>query len=131
MKYLDSIPDLVTELDRFKATRAPTLPEFFRDKLYGFAFGSPVDTIVNSAELLYAARDELEPDGLTLVGQLFYAVSFNAWHGVNADERAPRIIRAMRRELGETPPIGEFAPREEDPAPKPEFVPPVETVADA
>ena len=85
---------------------------------------SPVDTIVRSAELLYARRDQLDDEGFTITAQLASFAAANGWHGMATDNRGGLIAQAMRRELGEEPGAGQppFQPPEEDPNPATEYV---------
>ncbi len=85
----------------------PTLNETLKRYLTdAVACPSPVDMLVQSMEALYAAHADLDATGKALVAQLSGFIVANGWHGINQDDRGNRIVRAMLRELGQTPPIG-------------------------
>lgn len=99
-------------LDGGFASAAPALAAFIRDHgaaIPAVTFGalaayspSGVDRIVTACEALYAAADSLPPDGLTLCAQLARIAEENGFHALGQTSRAPAIIAAMRRRLGET-----------------------------
>lgn len=87
---------------------------------------SPVDRIVNTAEVLYANAAAItdataKANAQTLSAQCAAFAAQNGWHGM--DTRGPGIIAAIRRNLGETAPNGGAWPDEsEDPAPLPRWI---------
>jgi hypothetical protein len=122
MFFTDEIPAIINKLETYKGDYANSLPVEVRDKIYELSFGSPVDTIVKTAETLYAAKDEIGDPGKQMCAELFYTASFHGWHGVNGAGRAGKIIAAMRRDLGEDAPAMGWPDPENDPAAKPEYV---------
>jgi hypothetical protein len=71
---------------------------------------SPVDQIVRIGEYLYARRADIADEGKALLGGLIGFATIYGWHGLLTDDRGDRIVQAMRRDLGETPPEGEEWP---------------------
>jgi hypothetical protein len=67
---------------------------------------SPVDQIVRIGEYLYAHRSEVADPSKDIAGGLIAFATINGWHGLLADDRGNRIVQALRRDLGETPPPG-------------------------
>ena len=79
---------------------------------------SPVDQIVRTGEYLYAKRAEISTDGQSLAGGLIAFATINGWHGLLDADRGNKIVQAIRRDLGETAPVGTEWPDEaDDPAP--------------
>ena len=79
---------------------------------------SPVDQIVQLGEYLYAHREDVADEGKDLGGALIAFATINGWHGLLEADRGNRIVQAMRRDLGETPPAGlDWPEPEDDPAP--------------
>jgi hypothetical protein len=122
MLFTDEIPTIINKLETYKGDYANSLPVELRDKIYELSFGSPVDTIVKTAETMYAARDVIGDAGKQMCAELFYTASFHGWHGVNGAGRAGKIIAAMRRDLGEEAPAMGWPDAENDPEVKPEYV---------
>lgn len=67
---------------------------------------SPVDAIVRVAEYLYAQRATIAAAGVDLCGGLIAFATLNGWYGLLDGDRGNRIVQAIRRDLGETPPAG-------------------------
>lgn len=67
---------------------------------------SPVDQIVRTGEYLYSQRALIADDSLDIAGGLIAFATMNGWHNLLADNRGNRIVQALRRDLGEDPPIG-------------------------
>jgi len=101
------------------------LPEKLRPKFRELRGSpSPVDQIVRLGEFLYANRVGLTDEAWSLAGGLISFGAINAWHMLNEDSRGDRIVQAIRRDMGETPPAGtSFPPADQDPAPLPEYAP--------
>jgi len=120
-------------LTRYMMLNGNTLPEHTQNHVIeAMAEPSPVDMLVRSMEALYAAKGDLNPAGLTIVGQLAGFIVPNGWHGINQDNRGTRIVRAMRRELGEPAPEGtEWAEAETDPEPQARYGEPAQAPAPA
>lgn len=82
------------------------------------ASASPVDQVVRLGEFLYARRATIADSGKDLAGGLIAFATINGWHNLLADDRGNRIVQALRRDLGETPPVGlEWPDEADDPAP--------------
>lgn len=122
MLTTEDLPTILTALEAYKGDRARDLRPALRDRIYELSFGSPVDTIVKTAETLYAAGDEVGAAGRQMAAELFYAASYHGWHGVNAEGRAARIIAAIRRDLGEDAPVMGWPDPATDPDARAEFV---------
>lgn len=82
---------------------------------------SPVTAIVEAAELLFARRDELEPELLHLAAGLASFATEHGWHGLASDERGTGLVRALRRGAGEEAPSGKWPDAPSDPAVMPRF----------
>lgn len=79
---------------------------------------SPVAQVMHIGEYLYARRADIADSGKDLAGGLIAFATVNAWHGLLNDDRGNKIVQALRRDLGETPPIGlEWPDEVDDPAP--------------
>ena len=103
----DTLAAAKSGLTMFLMTKGATLADPLREHLAAaLASPSPVDMLVQSMEALYAARAELGAEGKTVIGSLAGFIMANGWHGINADDRGYRIVRAMRRDLGEAAPDG-------------------------
>ncbi len=110
----------------FAMTHGAALPEETRDQLTA-AMGkvSDVDVLMQSMELLYAAKGDLTNPGRVIVVQIASFVLDNAfgWHGINDDNRGLRIRKAMLRDMGATPPEGlEWPDEEADPEARAEYL---------
>lgn len=89
-------------------------PEIAKERLQTIC-GSQADVISQGREILYAHKDLLDEEGLSLLAQLAaYAVA-NNWIGDNADGRCEKIVSGARRELGEA---GDWVAEEDEPQPK-------------
>ncbi|MBC2668761.1 hypothetical protein ACFOON_15160 [Novosphingobium piscinae] len=120
MNFLPTISEALTTVDQFLILHAAALPQGPKDAL--LASGSkvsPVDKLVEVAEVLYAARGDLDEDGLTIAGQIAEFCTRNGWHGLADDARGERMVAAIRRDLGEPHPSGgQWPAPETDPLPK-------------
>jgi hypothetical protein len=68
--------------------------------------GVEADLLTQSAELLYAYRDRLDEAGLTLLAEVWTYANEQGWATLaggrkGTDNRAERIVRDVRRDLGE------------------------------
>jgi hypothetical protein len=90
---------------------------------------SPVVTICDTAELLFAYQDGITDTAAkaaaqTLCGQCATYAAMNGWHGMADGGRGSGMAQAMQRDLGESPPAGMAWPlAEADPAIDGRFVP--------
>lgn len=112
-------------------TSGAALPDFTRQRLIeATAAPSPVDRIVNTAEILFASKDSLDNPAREVCAKLAFFATTNSWHGLTTDNRGGRIVQAMQRDMGEEAPEGMPWPdAETDPTPKAEFVEPAPTEA--
>lgn len=123
MDFPDTWPAVSAAVAGFLIAEASALPAETQAHLVAAAERAPVDRLTATAEALYAVADAAGPAAQTLAAQLASFVVANFQHLSMADEpqRGHRMIRAMRRRLGELD--GTQAPPAEDPAPRPEYVP--------
>lgn len=118
MTPLSSLGEVLAAIDKFLILHARDLDQQSVDTLLeATAKVSPVEKIVDTGELLYAIRDTLDEDGLTLAGQAIEFATRNGWHGLGTDNRGQRMVDALRRQLGEPHPTGgEWPAKDTDPA---------------
>lgn len=87
------------------------------------AEASPVVTIMNTLEALYANPDKTDDQRSLILALTEFAIP-QGWHGINDDNRGTKIMRAMMRDLGQTAPTGNPWPdASDDPAPDARFAP--------
>lgn len=124
----DTLPEAEAGARDFAYNPPASLPDDVKSALLAIQADnpSPVDRIVKTGELLYARLDDLTQAGKRLVADLIGYATVASWHGLGADERGMRIIKAARRELGDESPTGSWPDPETDPEPKPEFAAPAE-----
>lgn len=148
MQIINDIPSLQVAINAFcvnfgqnlpTKVASPTLQGNPRQLLIDtVSAGSVVPQICDTAEILYAYRDELsdaptKAAAMTLAAQcaIYAAQPGIQWHGMGAkisDEdgapsRGVAIMWAMQRELGEVAPVGTaFPSKDKDPAPDARFV---------
>lgn len=122
MQFPDNVEVLGKNAQIFMMSHGMELPASLQDFLLA-AMGapSPVDRIVKFGEALYAAAADLDDEGKILCAQMIGFASRNGWHGLAEDNRGGRIVMAMRRQLGETSPSGNWPDPEDDPAPLAEY----------
>lgn len=130
MLMTNEIPAILNQLEAWKAEHSAALRPELRSRILDLSFNSPVDTIVKTAETLYAAKGEVGDAGKQMLAELFYTASYHGWHGVNTDGRVGRIMAGVRRDLGEDTPVMGWPAPEDDPEPKPEYVVAVPDAAD-
>lgn len=87
--------------------------------------GSPVDAVVNTAEIIFANKGKMKPDALQLAAGLS---AFREGEGYHYDEaepkRANKMALALRRDAGERAPAGTKWPtKDQDPKPDVRFAP--------
>lgn len=113
-------------LQTFLVVHASSLPEFTRDKLIEAAGApSPVDRQVQAVEALFAAKSALNEPARILTAQLARFTANQGFHDM--PERGAGIAAAVLRDGGFKAPKGDAWPKEdEDPAPKSQFVAPIE-----
>lgn len=131
MQFPDNAEALGKATQNFIMLHGASLSEVVRDRLIS-ALGapSPVDRIVKTGEVLYAARESLNDDGKALIAGLISFASRNGWHGLGQDNRGTRIVMAMRRDLGEEATSGTPWPSpDDDPSPLAEYAPPAMPVS--
>lgn len=120
MQFLDgSFNAAATAITDLVRDHGGTLPAPAYGALAKF-WPSPVDRIVHACEALYASADALPEAGLVLCAQLARIAQENGFHALGQTDRAPRIIRAVRRRLGEL--TEAEAPAAEDPEPDPAYL---------
>ncbi len=131
MDFPNEIGQLGLNLQNYLIAHGAALPEFTRNKVIEAAGSpSPVDRIVKVGEALYAAPG-LSDEGKTLVAQLISFAAMNGWHGLADDNRGGRIVMAMRRDLGDEAPGGEWPDMADVPEPLSMYQEPVEEVVEA
>lgn len=132
MNFPDNIQDLGTASQTFMMMHGASLPEALRNTLLeAISAPSPVDRIVKTGEVLYAARDTLNDDGKALCAQLISFAALQGWHGLGDDNRGGRIVQALRRDLGEKAPSGKWPAADTDPEPDSRYIATGEAAADA
>lgn len=124
MLTFDTITECRNAIMDYRAGALTTEPEAVVTKVRDLsASPSPVDQIVRTGEYLYAKRAEISADGQSLAGGLVAFATVNGWFGLLENERGNKIVQAIRRDLGETPPTGvEWPDPADDPAELPQFV---------
>ncbi len=128
MDFLPDIPALTGAIMTFAVTHAGNLPSGAAS-LFATAASkvSPVDSIVSTAECLYANQAAIsdaptKAAAQTLCAQCAAFAAQYGWHGM--DTRGPLLIAAMRRDLGETASAGVTWPDPStDPAPLAAWLP--------
>lgn len=80
--------------------------------------GVDADKISTGREILYAHRDLLDEQGLTVLGQLAEYAVYSTWVGDNADGRCEKIVAGVKRDLGDK---SVKAKPENDPAPRVQY----------
>lgn len=129
MKIINTPKEMLYELNQFMINNATRLPDHSTEHwLIISTEGSAIKKLLASAEMLYAIKDELNNPACTIVGQIFGLLSFFDILGVNRDNRAQRIIAAMRRDLDEPPPPFGWPDVEEDPLPLDKYKKPQEVI---
>lgn len=128
LAFFSSLTDLTVALQRFTVLSGAALPEHTREQLIEFSgHPSPVDRVVNVAEALYAARDELTNEGRDMAAQLAQFAAVNGWHGMT--ERGAAMAAVLQRDAGHEPPPGMSWPdHADDPDALVQFLPPLATV---
>lgn len=116
---MDYVSDPSELLKRFrKFAFGSTVPEGIADRLQSIP-GTDADVICSAAEILYAHRDQLDDDGLRVMGELFNYGLNQHWSTFNQGDRSAQIVAATDKALGDA--RGK-APADKDwPAPKVEL----------
>jgi hypothetical protein len=97
-----TIGDARNAIMDFRADHFSALPETLRPRFRELtASPSPVDQIVNVGEFLWANRATVDNDAKALAGGLIAFATINAWHGLLEGDRGNRIVRNLRKEIGE------------------------------
>ena len=116
VQTFDTIADARKAVALFNFASLPT--EIATKAIDFVASPSPVDQIVKTGEYLYAEKASITSDALSLAGGLIAFATINGWHGLLDGDRGNKIVQAVRRTLGETPPTGLSWPdAADDPAP--------------
>ena len=116
--FNDSYNILKKQLQLYMINNATRLPDYVTELLLDIApETNPIDELLQSAEILYAAKDELNNPARLIVARIFKWLSDHDQYGVNQDDRAQNIISAMRRDLDEPPPPFGWPNPADDPAP--------------
>jgi hypothetical protein len=129
LQTFDGIPDVNRAMRRYlvhaetqmgKKSAERKLAQDTFDRLEQLADSpSPVDSMVNTAELLYARRNELDTEGRGLAYGLFSYAYQMGFHGLRDDNRGMRIAQSMARDDGEA---GDWPAADTDPGARPEFI---------
>lgn len=124
METITGIPEMRVAVQTFALQHGQALPDGVAELLAGtLAAMSPVVTICDTAELLYARRTEIadvaaRQAALVVLGQCAGFGAANGWHSLAIDGRGLKMRQAALRELGEAPGEGRPWPDpSEDPAP--------------
>lgn len=118
MEFPDNIPAVGLAIQSFLAQHAADLFEDTRAMLLEAASQpSPVVSMVNVGEILYARRDEMPKEGKELAAQILSFTTMNGWHGLAVDARGNKMVSALRRELKHKHPTGSWPAKENDPEP--------------
>lgn len=118
----DDIPSAVEALNAYRySDEFEDLPEFYREKLLNAVREvSPVASICNAVEALWAARQHLGDKGRETAVQLTAFATPNGWWGLSNDGRGLKIVRALRHDAGESVEYDS----DDDPAPLSGYVSP-------
>jgi len=119
MQYLSDIPAALSAINTYLIASAAALPAPARAAIARSAGqASPVDTIVQTGELLYGLGDGGTAETRALAARLIEFATRYGWHELSADSRGARIMAALLRDLGEDAPIGGWPDPARDPAPR-------------
>ena len=126
MIFLATIAEALAAIDRFLILHAALLPDEHKTALLNAgAKVSAIDKMVEVAEILYAARSELEGEALAIAAQVAEFCARYGWHGLADEGRGAGMVDAFRRQLGEPHPTGgEWPDPASDPAPRGSATPP-------
>lgn len=114
MLTFETITDARNAIMDYRADHFGALPENLRSRFRELsASPSPVDQIVGVGEFVWANRAVVDNDAKALAGGLIAFATTSAWHGLLDDERGNRIVRNLRKEIGEI----QTAPAAPDPRP--------------
>lgn len=131
MQTFTSVSDAARAVQEFLFDREAALPDELREKLkllVGPAT-SPVDTVVQGAELMYARKKDLAPEALALAAGLALIAEQYNFHGMAQDNRGSRVALAMLRDAkARKPSLVEYPDAADDPEPKSDFMPLPEVV---
>lgn len=128
MEMFNGLPDAIAAFRAYERDRQNdgTLPEYLMENITNIAGEvSPAVVISNGAEVLYANMDTCGKEGLELGTRLTALATQFGWHGLAVEDRGTRMVRAMCRELQIPPAIGSHQKKENDPAPKSVYAPPL------
>jgi hypothetical protein len=114
---MQALADISTALTALRGYDTTGLPLSVRERIINASFSlSPVVSICETGEALYAATAYLDNPGRVLCAQLISFAAENGWHGL-ASPRGMGITRAMLRDAGEEAPSGKWPKPSEDPEP--------------
>lgn len=111
------IPSALTAFNAYLISKGDSLSANTQGYLAAYS-ASPVDTIVNAAESLYAAYASLDASGVGLATGLINLCVTAGWHTIGATARGPGMVAFLTRVA---PPL--VAPLGTDPAPLAQFAP--------
>jgi hypothetical protein len=80
--------------------------------------GARLETFVEAAELIYAYRELLDSEALSLLGDLFHYGQYKGWPSCVQNRRADRVIQGIRRDSGESGPPKGWPSVWDDPEPE-------------
>ena len=114
MLTFETMTDARTAIMDYRADHFANLPENLRSRFKELsASPSPVDQIVGVGEFIWANRATVDKDAKALAGGLIAFATTTAWYGLLDDDRGNRIVRNLRKEIGEI----QTAPAAPDPRP--------------
>lgn len=127
MKTFTGIVEAACEIQEFLYDRSEALPADIREKLKEWTRpgSSPVDAVVNSAELLYARRDELDKETKELAAGLALIASQFNFHRMAENNRGSKLALTLMRMAQIKAPAGvKYHNKKDDPEALPKFIKP-------
>lgn len=122
MQTFTGIADAARAVQDFLFDRDAALPDDVREQLRNMVgpTTSPVDTVVNGAELLYARRDELAAPALELAAGLALIAEQYNFHGMAIDNRGSKLALGLMRQAKVKKPaiLGDYPAAGDDPEPR-------------
>lgn len=119
MQYFDNITEAAEAVNEWFWTNKASMAEDLVGIVQPYVgpTKSAVDLVVNTAEGIYARRDNLDAATLQLAAGLAAFAGVWGFHGMADDNRGQRMAFALRRDSGEEAPLGTEWP---DPSQDPE-----------
>ena len=126
IETVSSIRAAQERLNSFLMVAGSDLPEWPRAQVNEAAsHPSPVRRICGVGEAIYANRADVSDAALEVAAVLIQFATMQSWQGLDREGRGGRIVMAIRRALGESPPAGmEWPSPETDPLPLRAYVAP-------